>query len=525
MTDRAPPAPTAAAAPPRAALSGRAADGGGGRVVLAVFLGSLLIPISLNLAGMRLDPYRIVLLLCLVPFGLAWLNGRAGRITGTDLALLAHVLWIVATLILHHGPGRLPFAGMNAIELFGGYLAGRMLIRCEEDYRRFIRFYLVLLGVVAPLALIELVTGRMPHADLLSRFFEVQEKIEFYRLDLSRVQAGFPHAILYGLFCSLIVANVFYLYRDRMAKMLGGLGLGIGMTLLALSSAPVLSILLQVAMAVWDRITRGNWWLLLGLFAAAYLFLEVAANRAPVIILISYLTLDPQTGWYRVLIWDYGSAEVLRHPLFGIGLNDWTRPFWMVSGTVDNFWLLTAMRHGLPGLGFLVLAIVLHARGVLSQRGLSHGETQVRKGHMVAMTGLFLTLATVHIWDELAVFVMFYIGAGAFLYTGGRAGPETAAADTSSGAPATGRTPGLRRAPPPAPAARAAAPPLRTAPGLRRTDDSQPPGPGRTDPVPRPDPAPSAPRPGEPGAGPPDPAAAPRPALPFRRPPPKGPRR
>jgi len=49
---------------------------------------------------------------------------------------------------------------------------------------------------------------------------------------------------------------------------------------------------------------------------------------------------------------------VRAHPVFGIGYGDWARPNW-IPASVDNFWLLTAMRHGVPGLGFLAAAFIL----------------------------------------------------------------------------------------------------------------------------------------------------------------------
>lgn len=451
--------------------------------ILALFLIALLIPATLNLAGMRLDPYRIVLLVLIVPLGIAWLSGRGGRITGADIALLGYSLWLMGTLILHHGADRIPFAGMTAVELFGGYILGRMLIRSEADYRLFIRYFLIALAVLAPVAVIELLTGRMPVADLLAPFVAVTQKIDFDRLGLSRVQAGFAHPILFGLFCSLLIANVFYLYRDRIAKLMLGLGLGAGMTFLSLSAAPLMSVMLQVALGLWEQVTRGRWWLLLGIAVAGYVVIDLLSNRNPITILISMATFSAHTAWYRILIWDHGTAEVLRHPLVGIGLNDWSRPAWMHSGTVDNFWLLTAMRHGLPGLGLVLGGIAWHAAAMIRLRGLSAGEKAVRLGHLVALAGTVMTLSTVHIWDELLSFVMFYIGAGAFLYSAPRAAAVGAPPDE-----ACRRDRPLRRAPPAAPdRGRVDAPP----------------------PAPTPDIAPAEP-PHRPGR------------LPYRRPPPGG---
>ena len=58
---------------------------------------------------------------------------------------------------------------------------------------------------------------------------------------------------------------------------------------------------------------------------------------------------NPQTADGRLIILEYGSAEIARHPVFGIGLNEWVRP-WYKKQSVDNFWLSHAMRFGLPSL-------------------------------------------------------------------------------------------------------------------------------------------------------------------------------
>ena len=82
---------------------------------------------------------------------------------------------------------------------------------------------------------------------------------------------------------------------------------------------------------------------------AGYLVIELGSNQTPVQFYISYFTFDRQTGWFRIWIWEYGSASVLNHPLFGIGFGDWVRPKWMPN-SIDNFWLVTAVRHGIPAL-------------------------------------------------------------------------------------------------------------------------------------------------------------------------------
>jgi hypothetical protein len=399
-------------------------DTGFRRKILALFMVVLLIPIQPEAGGQRLDPYRIVLILLFLPFLVSLFKGRAGRFTFADTLILLFGFWMILTMVYHHGVGRMAYASVLAIELVGGYVLGRILIRTTSDYRSFIRYFLVALAVLLPFAMIELLTGRMLITEVLGKFVKATQKFNEMRNGLSRSQVVFPHSILFGLFCSLGVANVYYLYRDRLMSMLPRLALVIAMTLMAVSSAPMLSVGMQVMMIIWDKLTKARWMLLLIITSTMYISLEFLSNRGPVILLIETLTLDPSTAWWRVHIWNYGTVSVMANPIFGLGLNDWVRPYWLAS-TVDNFWLLMAMRHGLPGVIFLMGGIGAHIFYVLRAKNLTQDQRDVRTGYMVSMVGLLFTLSTVHVWDAMAVLVMFYIGAGSCLYSGiSEAGPD-----------------------------------------------------------------------------------------------------
>ena len=108
--------------------------------------------------------------------------------------------------------------------------------------------------------------------------------------------------------------------------------------------------------------------------------------------------------------------NVMDNPLMGLGLNDWARPDWLAD-TVDNFWLLTAMQAGLPALAFLVIALVIHVVRIVKVEGLDEQTRDIRTGYLVVLAGTVFTLSTVHVWDAMAVFIMFFIGAGSFLFT------------------------------------------------------------------------------------------------------------
>jgi hypothetical protein len=386
-----------------------------------VFVISILPPVYFHLGETRLSLTRIFLLLTFIPLGFRLLSGKAGPLRAIDIFLILFSAWMAVTILLHQGMSRIPLAGISVVELLGGYLVGRTLITNAIDYRLFLRYLFLAQLILTPFALLEFFTNINLLHDFFSILFETFEKSpsQTWRNGYARVISGFEHPILYGLFCSIMVAPFFYLYRDRPVKALCFAALPIGMTYMSLSSAPLISIGLCVVLIAWDYATKSSWKPLLWMVGLIYVFLSVASNRGPVIILIDTLTFDPHTAWTRIWTFRYGSAEVMRNPIFGIGFTtDWARPSWLTP-SVDNFWLLIAMRHGLTGFILLGLALGTGLWAILRVKTLNHTLTLWRKGYVIALVGLYFSLATVHIWGDTSSLIMCFIGAGMWLCTPG----------------------------------------------------------------------------------------------------------
>jgi hypothetical protein len=414
----------AAAAP---AAGGEATAAG----LLLVFVVMLFLPLKVDVAGLTLTPVRLFLLASFLPLALRLLRGAAGPISAGDLFFGLHAFWIGVAILANHGTERLAFAGISIVEAFGGYLVGRVLVRNVTDYRTFFRYFLTGLALIAPFVLMENLTGRLYFSKLLEPLAGTLPKSQAAAADMRmgfyRAQGIVDHAILWGVFCSLAIANAYFLYRSDRARSLLLTGFATAMTFTSLSSGPLLAAVLQLGMIGWGFVTRNAWWLLVGLAVFAYVAVDLLSNRTPVQVMITYLTFNPASGYWRLHIWNYGSAEVLRHPLFGIGLGDWTRPSWLAGDSVDNFWLLTAMRYGLPGVLLLVGGIVANLARILRQE-LPDDLRTVRTGYAVALIGTLLALMTVHIWGTTMTLVLFYLGAGCWL-----AGPKPAAAAAPDG--------------------------------------------------------------------------------------------
>jgi hypothetical protein len=100
--------------------------------------------------------------------------------------------------------------------------------------------------------------------------------------------------------------------------------------------------------------------------------------------------------------------------LLGIGLGEWVRAPWM-SASMDNFWLVVAVRYGLPAFFFLAAAILLIVIRAARQKNVTPEWESCRMGWIVTIAGTAIGVCTVHLWNNTFGFFMFVVGAGAWL--------------------------------------------------------------------------------------------------------------
>ncbi len=390
--------------------------------LLAGFFVTLVIPGSFSVAGFTLSASRLFLLLAFVPLFLHWFRGRAWRITAGDVGILLYCFWIWVALFAVHGPGRVPFAGIQFVEMFGGYLVGRTLVRSAEDYRTFVRYLFWTMAFLFPFALAEFLTGWSPLRAISEAFLTVEERTINLQPRLGfveRVQGPFAHSILFGLFCSLGVANFFFVFREALVKRLARVGMALVMIFTSLSSAPFLVAGLQLIMMGWDRLfafMRARWVVLVAIGLAVVVALEILVEGGALGFVFETFLLVPKTGYFRLVTLEYGVLSVLNHPFFGIGQGEWVRPYWRGHPTIDNFWLAIAVRYGLPALVFLWFGIACNVVAILRRTGLDPDEQRQRRGYLIALAGLLMILVSVSLWGPVSTFVLTYVGAGVWFY-------------------------------------------------------------------------------------------------------------
>ncbi len=383
--------------------------------LIPLFMLCLSLPseLSINLGSIKLPTYRLICLVLLVSAISQMARVQTRKTKAIDNFMILYTVWCVISLLVNHGIGVWQFAGMTAIETLGPYCLARALIQNSDDFRHWVRCYLKVIIFIFPFALYETLFGEHLLRDLaraVTGYGPLAGRPE--RLGLTRAFGPFEHPIHYGVFCAVMLGLVSALGAKSL-KRVCFLVAAVGCSL---SSGPLLAASVQIGLKLWDRMTKTvtRRWRLLGILSlATYIAIDILSNRTPFHVIVTYMTFRLASSYNRILIWEWGTRSVENNPIFGIGQGEWERlPF--MSSSMDNFWLLTAVRYGLPALGFLVAALGL-LLWRLSKLTLFGEIQEIRKGWAITFAGIVMVGATVHFWGGLYCLIIFVFGSIAWI--------------------------------------------------------------------------------------------------------------
>lgn len=405
----------------RSTLNGLARD----RVRLSpwvwLFIIGLVIPLFVYIGPLRLSAYRLILIIAFFPAFFFWISGRAGVIRVPDICVLGICLWSTLSFSVVHGFGEMiETIGILWIETLGAYLVGRCYIRTPEAFYATVRILFWLGILILPFAIYEAVTGRNMILTIFGKIGSTYGLTNMEpRLGFERVQGPFTHPIHFGVFFLSLSGVVYYVlgYGRRWASRVGRMMMIACLGAMSLSSGPLVSLMAQLNIIIWDGVmksVRQRWHIFAGLSVLGFLVIDMISNRTPFHVLIEYLALNKETAYNRIRIWQFGTDNIFTNPLFGLGFNAWEKPYWM-SDSIDMFWILGAVRHGIPvWILWLVLFFSIFL-AVAYRRNLSERVNWYRIGYLVTMFGLFMAGWTVHYWEMTYVFFMFMLASGVWL--------------------------------------------------------------------------------------------------------------
>ncbi|MCE6950230.1 O-antigen ligase family protein [Cereibacter sphaeroides] len=412
--------------------------------MVTLYLFCVVVSIYAYIGPLYLNTLRAMLLVLVIPLGVRLLLGHFGRLIITDALFVAFFLWSVVALAVNNPEAVVQQSGSTGAEFLGGYFVGRAYIRSRGAFLALCRQLALWVIFLVPFGIIEAKTGNPGIPNLIRQLTSLQSVPDVNipgRMGLNRVQNAFTHPIHYGLFCSVAFSLNFIALKGEtgtlwrwISSMLISLG-----CLLALSSGALLALMMQIGLIGWSVVLRKvawRWWLLVGLLVLAYIAIDLLSNRTPIRVFLSYATFSAHTAYWRSLIFEYGFQNALDNPLFGIGMKDWVRPSWMYGDSMDNFWLVIAVRFGFPAAILIIVGYLYVLLKVIFRNLQTDPELwKIRQAWVLSFVGLTFTLCTVHIWSNVYSFVIFMFASGVWLIYEPVRSAEKPAEDAAPNAP------------------------------------------------------------------------------------------
>lgn len=375
--------------------------------------------VRLVIGGINFPLYRI-LIIALLPTTVLRTFAGSFRFVLSDFLTLIASSWMMISFIAYYGAG-VGFSRSAAlvIDTAGTYLVVRGAVRNPDDLRRVLVLVAPALLIAGAELMLESVSRKLLVRPTFARIFgslstydngEAAATLSFrqdLRLGLLRAFGPFSHPILAGV----IMTSFLPLFWTSGIK---GWPWKIGLAaaclgIFSLSSSAILLIVISIGILSADAVKRRSvgisWWLISLMTVIAMLFVEFASKSGLVPILLR-MTLDPQTGYYRLIIWEYGLKSIANFPLFGIGFTGYERaPF--LSSSIDAHFLLLGVRHGIVVPVALFAAVILALIGVgRNVKNVSPANRILLIGINTALLGALIASMTVTFFGEANIWFM-----------------------------------------------------------------------------------------------------------------------
>lgn len=383
-----------------------------------MLIGALVPEAALRMdVGAKLTAGRIGILLLLIPAVIS-LTRNTRRLVLSDFFACATAAWMLGAATYVGWESSLSSAAAVCLEFVGGYFVARGLLYGTAAIDTFVRVLKIVAATAILLGFSETLSGRLIVNEIFVWLSGNPRLVGAeYRLDsVVRATSTFDHPILFGAFCTF--AGVIFLFSERTtgSRVRWSISCFLG-CLSSLSSAPLLSFFVGVGVRAYDQILKQfawRWIAFCSVMTAAIIVIFLVANH-PIGWMISYLTFDPESGYFRMLIWDNALSRIADQPLSGYGFNPLEDD--ILDRTVDSVWLVLALRFGVPVIALVTLTnIAAFMPGKMPRNVATDAHTaRLRSGFTVILVLFALMGLTVHYWNYMWIFWGLCIGIRACL--------------------------------------------------------------------------------------------------------------
>jgi hypothetical protein len=331
-------------------------------------------------------------------------RGKDFRFCALDGVIIADWLWIIlSTLGAENNMSTIIRALGTGMDTALLYFAARLTIQNEQDFKDAIGLLSITAIYMAIIGIVENITNNSPYRSLIhyrpweTAFGEVPDE---KRLGLYRARASSSIHIYFGLTMAMvfgiIVAGRGYI-SNFFSKTFGPIG-GFFATFSSMSSGPWISLILFLFFSKFFNYSQYIKKAIM-LSVLALLGLQIVMNR-DIHYLVSYISLNAHTAWYRAKLIDVSIINLHEYWLFGYGAN--TPHHWgaMIDGRplVDmvNHFVLRAATTGVLGFILFLTISVIAIRYIMAAW---KKTTNIKYRKMVFTLGALLIGVNVAIWS------------------------------------------------------------------------------------------------------------------------------
>lgn len=367
-------------------------------------------------SGAKFTAGRLGVTLLFVP-ALVVLCQRGRRFLMSDLFALITAAWILIAAVSTAGSSSLSSAGAESLEFIASYVAARAFFSSPAALDNFIRVLKALAIVAIALAIADSISSRWIAHDVAAAIFGTSPLGPVFRENMIRATSTFDHPILFGIFCGLVAA-ILLLWETNPLRRIFYVGLCLVGCVLSQSSAALMCFMLVLAAYAYDRLMRqipSRWIVFWTIIVTILAFVFLLSNN-PIGWLISHLTLDPETGYYRILIWNAALDRISQSPFTGYSLDAFNQQ--ILDATIDSVWLVMALRFGVPTIVSLFLANVtacLPAKPSYQKSASNIYAKRMRLAFTIVLLMFMFVGLTVHFWNYMWIFWGVCIGIRASL--------------------------------------------------------------------------------------------------------------
>lgn len=417
--------PTAMAPPVPVGVAARSAASKSNAIVVLI-VGALFLPYTaaMYIGDLKLTLIKVLILALLLPALMKLIVGtgrQKRRLLAPDLYALGVFLTMLSSPLAISGSRDFVPAFSQAIEFFGMYLIGRAYIFDDPSLLALSRSLQIATVILVVLGITDIVFQRYVALGLNWAPPGINRDLDPSNPQLNRILLGvstlraastFDHPILFGAFCAAVIPLQLYAPMRPLRRLSLVIACVTG-CLIAVSSGPLLAACMAFAIYLYDVVMNRfpwRWKLLLSSLLIIVLTFSLASNN-PLSWLFRNLTVDPQTAYFRLMIWDAGLDVLSSSPWLGIGFNPSGN--WIVDASIDSLWLAKSIVYGLPMTTFLYfapMAAMIPVRAEVGVRNCSPTLDWASRAFSMMLVVILFVSITITFWNALWLLFAMCVG-------------------------------------------------------------------------------------------------------------------